>query len=104
MTPTKADEDAAREWLEANWQSDEMDPDPSASFEAAVESLAAFRAEARREADAEIEEIQAQHYKEIVDLDERRKAAVQSEREACARLAEEYGDRAIAKRLRERAK
>ncbi len=31
------------------------------------------------------------------------RAAVQSEREACALLAEEYGDRAIAKRIRERA-
>ena len=50
MTPTKADEDAAREWLGDNL-GDYSEHDPY--WESRTETLAAFRAEARREAVAQ---------------------------------------------------
>jgi len=45
--PTAEHLKAAQEWIEGNWQSNDADPTPVQSFEAAVESLAALLA--RRE-------------------------------------------------------
>jgi hypothetical protein len=59
MTPTKADEDAAREWLDGAGDFWKLSPKSrNECFEDTVSALAAFRAEARREVEAELGRLQ----------------------------------------------
>jgi uncharacterized protein YecE (DUF72 family) len=98
ITSTKADEDATREWLENH---------EVAFSQLDMRSLAAFRAEARREVEEKAAELRqalglltTQTPKVVMDADHPLKmaqgmvAVLQSEREVCERIVEEYRKRA----------